>query len=186
MFMTQPPQRLLPTQVELSNTIRKNGMDLARYQRDLILRYTLDLGNQAAIEERMRKIVDNTQAQFAQFYGPQVGDRIKQLFLDYFHSVQELFKAYLNNNETDIRLYRDMMYRNADEFSELFASVNRYWDKATLQTMLYVLANDTEKQIANLVSGNYAEDVEGYDEYVEEIYRLSDEFTYGLLKQFRI
>ncbi len=186
MFISQPPERFLPMQVELSNSIRRSWMDLARYLRSLILSYTLNLGNQAAIEERLKGIATGAQTQFSQFYGPQVGDRIKQIYLDYFHSVHELIKAYLANNQEDIRLYRELMYGNADEVSQLLASVNRYWDRATLQAMLYVLVNDTEKQIANLVSGNYVQDVESYDEYVDEIYRISDELTYGLFQQFRI
>jgi hypothetical protein len=106
--------------------------------------------------------------------------------MNYFENVLGMIEAFQNNDLEDVEQHRAALYRGADELSELFARLNRYWDYSTLQALQYVLVDDTVKQIQTLVSGDYENDILAYDEFINQAYAIADVLTYGILKQFQI
>ena len=187
MFLWQSPvKRFLPNQVEISNTIRRYWVDTARWLRNVVYSNILNLGNHEAIEARLNQTADAFGALFTQFYGQETGNRVRASFLQFFDAVKEMVEAYQINDAAAIEQQRASMYAAADELAEILSQVNRYWDRMTLQALLHVLAASAESQIANIATGNYEQEIEAYDQFIEQIYRISDEFTYGILRQFQI
>ncbi len=186
MYFQPPTQRFLPNQVEISNQIRSLFVDIARWLRNMILSEQLDLPNKDAIKNRSDQTAYEASALFARFYGQEAGDKVRQIYLDYFESVHDMIQAYQDNDIVGVEQYRTALYQGADELAALLSRLNRYWDYATLQALQYVLVDDTVKQIQTLVSGDYPNDILAYDEFINQAYAIADVLTYGILKQFQI
>ena len=185
MYFQPPAQQFLPNQVEISNSIRSLFVDIARWLRNLILSEQLGLPNKDAIKNRLDQAAYEESVVFSRFYGQEAGDKVRQIHMNYFENVLGMIEAFQNNDLEDVEQHRAALYRGADELSELFARLNRYWDYATLQALQYVLVDDTVKQIQTLVSGDYENDILAYDEFINQAYAIADVLTYGILKQFQ-
>ena len=185
--MWQPPaQRPLPSDIELANSVQRRWMDLARWLRYFIYSEILGLGNREAAESRLTQIANDVGSFYARYYGPEIGTSAQAIYQNYFFHVKDMIEAYKNNDMALIEQQRYSMYKDAYDFSKLLSGVNRYWDEATLQALLYVLVDNTEKQIEYIINRNYEDEIVAYDQYVEQIYRIADEITYGLIRQFNI
>lgn len=187
MYMGQPPViRFLPGQVELSNTIRKLWVDNNRWIRALIISIVFNLRNREAIEVRLEKIADAFAGLFTQYYGQNIGDRVRENYLRYIQNLEMMIEAYRDNNLEGVAQQRQVIYGIADELAQEYSQINRYWDMATMQILLHELLDATESQIMSITSGDFAKDIEECDRFMEQAYRLADELTYGMLRQFLI
>lgn len=137
MSMTQPPiQGFLPYDVELSNTIRKNWINVARLLRNSILSSVVGLGSREISIQRLSQTADESGRFYAQYYGEEVENAVRTNYLNYFQNVQSLIEAYLAGNMDAAEQIQAQMYANADELAAQLSTLNRYWDFATLQALI--------------------------------------------------
>lgn len=187
MAMMQPPARgILPSDVELSNTIRKGWINTGRWLRNFILSTVLGLGNRDIIVQRLFRTADEAAELYSQYYGEEFGNSVRTNFQNYFRNVGSLIEAYMTGDAAAVEQIRNYMYEDADELALMLSRVNRYWDYPTLQALLHVLVDNTEQQVAGIVTGNYEQEVDAFDRYIEQIYDISDELTRGIILQFRV
>ena len=186
MYFQPPKQRYLPNQVEISNAIRSLYVDTARWLQNMIVSEVLNLPNKDFVKERLDQVAYDASVLFTRYYGQEAANKMRQLYLAYFENVHDMIESYQNNDIADIEQHRAALYQIADEIAALLSRLNRYWDYETLRALSYVLVDDTTTQIQTLVSGDYPNDIRAYDEYVNQVYRISDELTYGILRQFQI
>lgn len=188
--MWQPnPIRYLPAQVELSNTIRRILIDHTRWVRTLVSRIIFHIGGQAgrkAVEERLEQISGRLADLFAEYYGEEFGNKVQETYHNYINHVTQMIEAYRDNNLVSAAEHRRILYGIADEFAQLATHINRYWDFATMQIVIRDLVNTTEAQILSIISADFEQDAEAYDNFMDQAYRLADELTYGILRQFQV
>lgn len=173
-------------QVELSNTIRRLWVDNSQWIRALVYSVFFNIGDRAAIEVRLNRVADQFAELFTRYYGPEAGDRIRVNYLMYIQALEGMIEAYRNNDATAVQGYREQLYQIADNLAQYYAQLNRYWDQATLQVMLYELINNTESEIAHIGTSDFAQEIEAHDRLMDQAYRLSDELTTGINRQFRV
>lgn len=181
--------RYLPAQVELSNTIRRIVMDHNRWVRTLISRIIFNIGGQSgrkAAEDRLEQISGKFADFFAEYYGEDFGKKVQENYRSYIQHIELMIEAYRDNNPDAAAEQRSILYGIADEFANLASHINRYWDFATMQIIIRELVNTTEEQILSIVYGDYMQDAEKYDNFMDQAYRLADELTYGILRQFQV
>ena len=188
--MWQPnPIRYLPAQVELANTIRRILIDHTRWVRALIGRIIFNIGGQVgrkAVEERLEQISSRLADLFADYYGEEFGKRVQETYHDYTNHAELMIEAYRDNNLNAAAEHRRILYGIADEFAQLAAGINRYWDFATMQIIIRDLVNTTEEQISSIISADFEQDADAYDNFTDQSYRLADGLTYGILRQFQV
>lgn len=173
-------------QVELSNTIRRLWVDNNQWLRALVYSVFFNIGDRDAIEVRLNQVAEEFAQLFSRYYGPEAGDKIRDNYLMYIQALEGMLQAYRRNDSTAVLAYREQLYLAADELAQLYAQLNRYWDKATLQVMLYTLINDTESELAYIGAGDFPQEVAAHDRLMDQAYRLSDELTTGITRQFRV
>jgi len=161
-------------------------MDITQWLKSLIYSEILNLGNLEAIKKRLTQTSDEADLFYTLYYGPEVGYSVKLIYQSYYDHVQAMVDAYKENDMTLINQQRNLLYKDADELAKLLSRINRYWDEATLQALLYVFVEYTEKQIENIVKGNYEDEITSYDQYVDQAFTIADELTYGMIRQFKI
>ncbi len=185
MWQTGRTQYLL-NQVALSNSIRRLWVNNNQWIRALIFSILYGIGDQQAIEERLRQNAEEFATLFAQFYGQETANRIRENYVRYVQALTRMIEAYRDNDISTIATQREVLYQVADELAQIYSEINRYWDRATLQILIYELVNFTENQIMRTVGGDFAQSIQEYDEFMEQGYRLSDELTSGILRQFQV
>lgn len=170
----------------LSNTMRRIWVDYATWTTALINAILFGAGDQIAIRERIHNSTDELVSLFSQFYGKEAAGRMRPLLRQYGETLALMIKAYDRKDTVAISDLRQNMYALADEFSLLLSQLNPNLDRVTLQVMLYEMINSMEDEISRTLSRDYEKSIAAYDAFLDQIYRLTDELTYGLQRQFRL
>ena len=185
MWQTGRTQYLL-NQVALSNSIRRLWVNNNQWIRALIFSILYGIGDQQAIEERLRQNAEEFATLFAQFYGQDSANRVRENYVRYVQALARTIEAYRDNDVSVIATQREVLNQIADELAQLYSDINRYLDRATVQAFLYELVDLTESQIMRILGGDFAQSIQEYDEFMEQSYRISDELTAGILRQFQV
>ena len=178
-------QHLL-NQVALSNSIRRLWADNIQWTRALMISAIYDRGDQQALIARLRQNAEDFATVFGQFYPQPVVNQLRQYINNEVDGVIRLIEAYKNYDDQAIREAREFLYANADETASYFARSNRYLDLPTIQVMLHDIINLLEQEIMLIRDGQFVESIRKHDELTNRVYTLSDELTYGILKQFQV
>lgn len=181
--MSLQPEGLPSRNVELSNTIRRGWVNTAGWLRNYILSSLYRIQERDAIVSRLYQSIEEVGAFYTQYYGEAVGDRVKALYENYFKGTAAAIEAYSARDMKAFEKARANLYESADEFAALLSSVNRYLDYTTLQAMFYALVESTENQIIGTATGDYEKEVAAFEQYVQQIYNIADELTYGMIRQ---
>ena len=185
-FSPTSRSQYLLNQVALSNTIRKLWVDNNQWTRALIHNVMLDQSGQDELVKRVEQNAQDFATIYEQFYGKDSADQIKRLINNDLEGTLRLIRAYKDDDPQAIRSAREALYANANELARFLAGINRYWDMATLQTMLYEIVNLREYETMLIRDKEFAKSIQQHDELMDQGYRLADEITYGILKQFQI
>lgn len=187
--MWQPAtMRFLPAQVELNNRIRTLLMNHNRWTRVLIGRilFNINSGAQDIVQQRLSTISGGLNDLFAQYYGKETAQRIQDLYNRYTQAVAAMAHAYRVSDTQGAAEQRILLYSTSDDLAHFAANINRFWDFAIMQTIIRELVNSTEDQIISMMTGNFIEDADQYDNFMDQAARLADELTYGMLRQFEL
>lgn len=170
-------------QIAVSNNIRRLWVDNTQWIRALVYSVFYNIGNQDAILARLNKLANDFGTLFAQYYGEDTGNKVRENYMQYVQEVYSMILAYREDNKALISDERQALYDTADELAAIYARINRYWDEPTMQILLYALVNATENKIQSVDSGDYVREIAAHDEFIEQSYNLADELTYGIIKQ---
>ena len=178
-------QHLL-NQVALSNSIRRLWVDNVHWTRALTYSILFDQGDRDDIEARLRQNADDFATIFGQFYNQQTTNQLASLINNDLEGTIRLIEAYKSGDDQAIRRARAYLYANMNELASYLSRINRYWDMATLHAMLQEIINFVEHEIMFIHDGQFEESIMQHDELMNQVYKLSDELTYGIIKQFQV
>lgn len=185
-FPTSSQSQYLLNQVALSNATRRLWVDNNQWTRALIQSILYDQGNQEELLDRIRENAEDFATLFGQFYGEESGRQIGKYISNDLDGMLRLIEAYKADDTQAIRSAREYLYSNASELSRYLARINRYLDMATLEVMLHERLNLAEYEIILLRDQEFAQSIDQHDELMTQGYKLADELSYGILKQFQV
>jgi hypothetical protein len=177
----------LPPRVQLSNIIHEIFIEINRLVRGYLSTTLFNIGDQqskAAISANMENIAQKLREVFNQYDSDYISDRVKADFLNFMDHIEQLVDAYANRDENSVIRIRNELYYLANIFARNLSVISRYFSREALQTLLYGYINSIENQIVSILNQDYAKDIEEYGVMNEIGYRLADEITYGILRQF--
>ncbi|MEL7603143.1 MAG: hypothetical protein AAGU77_08290 [Bacillota bacterium] len=169
----------------ISNAIRRLEVDNTSWVTALM--YTILFGPPAGIEDIRQRLLRNAEdfgRLFGQIYGPEVGDHMKSIMERYLDGSIALIEAYRDEDLTAIQESRGVLYDIADELALLFSSVNPYWDRYSVQAVLYKIIYGNEEEILRIKNRDYARSIQAHDELQTLLYEFSDELAAGIIRQF--
>lgn len=185
-FSPSSHSQYLLNQVALSNSIRRLWVDNNQWTRALIFSILYNQGDRDELISRLRQNADDFATIFAQFYSQQTADQIRRFINNGLDGTIRMIEAYKANDAQAIRSAREYLYANANDIATYLSRINRYWDMPTLQVMLYEIINLIEYETMLIRDGAFEESIKQHDELMNQAYKLSDELTYGILKQFQV
>ncbi len=179
-------KRFLPPQVQLSNSVREIWVDMIRLIRVYITRTLFNVGVQEskdAVDLRLKKTAAQLRELLIPYYGEDVGNQVQVNFLDFIYQLERLIDAYGNNDQDAIAQHRMNLQYLANNFSQSYAIINSYYNRAVVQQLFYEFINSVENQVISIIYNDYSADLKEYDRFMNVAYRLADEFIYGILRQ---
>lgn len=179
-----PTEPFLPIRVRLANSIREFWTDTNTWIIALIRSILYGIPDREEIMDHLVKNAEEYASLLRQYYGEDVVGRLRGNYLRYIRNLEILIDAYKANNTVLIEQQRQILYGIGDELARILSGINKYWDMSLLQTMIFQIIHSTEQQIFDIIAGNYGKWIEDYEIFMKQVYRLSDEITYGILRQF--
>ena len=176
----------LPAPVRISNIIREFWADTNRWIVAFIRSILFGTPDREAIKKRLLSSAVEYSSLLGRYYGEDVVGRLSANYLRYIRNLEILIEAYKDSNAALIEQQRNILYGIGDELVNIFSGINIYWDKTILQPMIYQIINSTEQQIVDIISGDYTKWIDDNDLFMKQVYQLSDEITYGILRQFPV
>lgn len=118
------------------------------------------------------------------YYGDEAGDKLTTLLKEHIGAAVDLVKASKENNTEAITVADTALSANVEEIAELLASANPNLPKDDLNSMLKMHLDLLKQQATDIMQGNHEASVTDSDKSVEEIEKMADALSDGIIKQF--
>jgi len=176
--------RVPPDETALSKLLRRLEVDNIAWMTALMYTIIFGPGETTAIENRLKKNIEEIAGVFEQFYGMEAVERMQKNMLEYLEHFKPLVEAYRDRNIPAIERHRNALLDTADALADALSGINPEWDKAPMQTMLYELIRRNEEEIVRIIERDYERSIAAHDELQELMYRIADELAYGMARRF--
>ena len=176
----------LPPAVKIANIIREFWISTNRWIVAFIRSILYSTPDREEIKERLLGSAEEYSSLLRRYYGEDVVGRLRANYLRYIRNLEIFIDAYKNQNTALIEQQRNILYGIGDDLANIFSEINIYWDLSILQPIIYQIIDSTEQQIIDIISGDYEKWIEDYEAFMKQVYLLSDEITYGILRQFPV
>lgn len=169
---------------DLRMHMRKLWLDHVYWTRLFIVSSLANLPDAPNVAERLIRNQKEIGDMIGAFYRGQ-SDKIAQLLTKHIMIAAEFVSSFNTvngaGNKKSADEIRKNWYRNADDISNYFYSLNQYWN---LRAHLYRHLSLTEAQIVKRMQKDYAMEITYMDEIINQIREISDVLSNGIIQQF--
>lgn len=150
----------------------------------LLISIAENLKDLEATQTRLLKNPKDIADVFRPYYGNEIANEIEKLLTEHLVIGKDLIVALKNNNQEQVNLLNKKWYQNADSMAEAFSSINPFYSKEEIRSMLYEHLRLTTIEVTARLKGDYVTDINAYDMVQNEILKMSNFFVNGIVKQF--
>lgn len=119
------------------------------------------------------------------FYGEAAGTKLTALLRDHILIAADLVTAAKAGDNAKVAATRTRWYANADEIAAFLASANpRHWPVAEMRAMMREHLDLTLTEATARLKGDWALDIATYDKIHEQILKMADMLSAGIIAQF--
>lgn len=154
------------------------------WTRLLLISIAEDLKDLEATQTCLLKNPKDIADVFRPYYRNLIANEIEKLLTEHLVIGKDLIVALKNNNQEQANLLNTKWYQNADRMAEAFNSINPYYPKEEIQSMLYEHLRLTTIEVNARLKGDYVADINAYDMVQNEILKMSSFFVNGIIEQF--
>ena len=169
---------------QLRMAMHKLWEDHIVWTRNVILNIMDDLPGTDHAVNRLLQNQDDIGNAVKPFYGEAGGKELTRLLREHITVAADLLKAAKSSNNSAFDATNKKWFANADEISGFLSKANPNWKLNDMKKMMNDhLTLTTEEAVARLKK-DYVADVKAYDNVHEEILKMADMLTDGIIKQF--
>lgn len=154
------------------------------WTRMLLISIAEELNDLDPTEARLLKNPKDIAAIFRNYYGDAIANQIEKLLTEHLVIGKNLIVALKNNHQDLAKKLNDEWYQNADKIAEAFSSINPFYPKEQVRSMMYEHLRLTTEEVAARLRKDYNEDIKAYDMVQKEILEMSEFFVNGIVRQF--
>ena len=119
------------------------------------------------------------------FYGDAAGAKLTALLRDHILTAADLVAAAKAADDAKLTAARGRWYANADEIAGFLTSANpRHWPKGEMRAMMREHLDLTLGEATARLKGNWALDIATYDKIHNQILKMADILSAGIIAQF--
>ncbi len=165
----------------LENEMRQLWFEHILWTRNVIMSIMDNNGDLTFVTSRLLKNPRDIGNLYSLYYSEQVSDEIARLFTEHLSIADQLVKALKASDNVKANELNKKWYQNADDIASFFASFNPYYDENEVRKMMHQhLAYVTKEALARL-NENYAMDVANFDDMEDQVMKMADYFTQGII-----
>lgn len=170
--------------VELKTDMRRLWDDHVVWTRNVIFNIIDDLPGTDEAVTRLMKNQDDIGNAIKPYYGEEAGKKLTDLLHTHIAQAADLLKAAKKDDNVAFEEVNKKWKANADEIAAFLSKANPNWKLAEMKKMMQDhLALTTEEAVARKKK-DYAADVMAFDKVDEEILKMSDMLSMGIVTQF--
>jgi hypothetical protein len=140
------------------------------------------------LETKLNRLLANQKeigAAIVPYYGQAAGDKLAQLLTEHIQLAVPVLKAAQANDKTSLDIALANWYKNAKEIADFLSAANpKNWPASATEPALKMHITHTTGYAVNILKGDYASSVKGFEEALNHMLMLADILTDGIAKQF--
>lgn len=172
------------TEQVLSNHIRMLWEQHVYWTRMVILGIAFDLPDLDLVTDRLLRNPKDFEEALRPFYGDVIAGRFADLFTNHLTIASELVKAAKAGDSGAADDAEKRWYDNANQIANFLGSINPYWSEQEWQKMLYDHLAMTKTEAVDILTGNYADSIDIFDNIEQQALEMADLMTQGIVRQF--
>jgi hypothetical protein len=169
---------------ELRTAMRKLWEDHVTWTRNVILNIMDDLPGTDQAVTRLLKNQDDIGNAIKPYYGDDAGNQLTALLHTHITTAADLLKAAKAGNDPAFADANKKWTDNADEIAVFLSKANPNWGVDDMKMMMHDHLKLTTDEAVARKKKDYAGDVAAYDNVHDEILKMADMLTDGIIKQF--
>jgi len=169
---------------ELRTAMRKLWEDHVTWTRNVILCIMDGLPGTDQAVARLLKNQDDIGNAIKPYYGNDAGKKLTGLLRVHITTAADLLKAAKVDNKTAFDDANKKWTANADEISDFLSKANPNWKLSDMKMMMHDHLKLTTNEAVARKKKDYDADVKAYDQVHDEILKMSDMLTDGIVKRF--
>ncbi|HEY8224278.1 MAG TPA: hypothetical protein VIG25_03300 [Pyrinomonadaceae bacterium] len=179
------PEAEASKQSALHDAMRKLWEDHITWTRIFIISAAADLPDkQTATDRLLQNQVDMGNA-IKPYYGEAAGNKLTTLLKEHITTAAEVVAAAKANDQAKLADANKRWFANADQIADFLSSANsKNWPQAEMRTMMHEHLDLSTQEAVARRHGDWAADVKAYDAVHQQILKMADGLTMGIVKQF--
>ena len=169
---------------ELKIAMRKLWEDHVMWTRNVIFCLADELPGTDQAVKRLLQNQDDIGNAIKPFYGEEAGKKLTELLYAHIKISADVVKSAKAGNTPALDEANKKWYANADEISEFLSKANPNWKLADLKMMMTDHLKLTTDEAVQRIKKDYDADVIAFEKVNNEILKMSDMLTDGIVKQF--
>jgi len=167
------------------DAMRKLWEDHITWTRIFIISAAGDLPDKATATERlMQNQVDIGNA-IKPYYGDAAGDKLTSLLKEHISTAAEVVAAAKANDSAKLTDANKRWFANAEQIADFLSTANpKNWPQAEMRSMMREHLDLTTKEAVARLHGDWAGDVAAYDAVHQQILKMADGLSMGIINQF--
>lgn len=169
----------------LQDAMRKLWEDHITWTRVFIISAVGDLPDKATATERLLQNQVDIGNAIKPLYGEPAGNKLTALLKEHITTAAEVIAAAKANDQAKFADANKRWFANADQIADFLSSANpKNWPQAEMRSMMKEHLDLTTQEAVARLHGDWAADVKAYDAVHQQILKMADELTMGIVKQF--
>lgn len=177
--------REMSKEAALQDAMRKLWEDHITWTRIFIISAAADLPDKATATERLLQNQVDIGNAIKPYYGEPAGNKLTALLKEHITTAAEVVAAAKANDQAKLADANKRWSTNADQIADFLSGANpKNWPQAEMRSMMKAHLDLTTQEAVARLKGDWAADVKAYDAVHEQILKMADHLTMGIVKQF--
>ena len=173
------------SQAAFHDAMRKLWEDHITWTRIFIISAAADLPDKATATDRLLQNQVDIGNAIKPYYGEAAGTKLTTLLKEHITTAAEVVAAAKANDQTKLADANKRWFANADQIADFLSSANsKNWPQAEMRAMMHDHLDLTTQEAVARLHGDWAADVKAYDAVHQQILKMADGLTMGIVKQF--
>jgi hypothetical protein len=179
-----PDKRESTKEAAFQDAMRKLWEDHITWTRVFIISAAADLPDKDAATQRLLQNQVDIGNAIKPYYGDAAGDKLTTLLKEHITTAAELVAAAKANDTAKMQDANRRWFANADAIAAFLSGANpKNWPAAEMQQMMHDHLNLTTAEVQARLKGDWAGDIAAYDKVHEQILRMADMLSAGIVSQ---
>lgn len=170
-------------EMELNQNLRQLWEQLSYWIRMYILSVAGNMTDQDSVKMQLDKIPVEMGNAFEKYYPPEVADRLRQALMDLTDGIITLVPLVKDGEAADTDQLEIRLEQDVSDLAEILSNMNINYDREALERELGEYLMLTKREIVARLAGEYADDVDTFNEVERQGLRLADYLSDGIGNQ---